>query len=281
MSNILGRLNEKLLGDNDQSQSQTLNNYGSIQDAYQLENGDLSKKLHDQKSSMEEYHQTPGSDVLKSVIFGGLDGIVTTFAIICSSYASNLSAKIITILGFANILAAAISMGHGDYFSEKTENDYIKDQYARENWEMENYPDGEIEEMLEIYQREYQVLATDASLILNGMARYKKLFVDHMMVLELGLLPPDNTVNPLKNGVVTFFSFITFGSIPLLVFISSDNIVYSIIATISTLGILGYTRSYFTKSSKLYNCLITIFNGCFSAGAAYGVSYGLDKLLTN
>ena len=256
------------------------NNYGSIQGAYQLEDGSLSRKMHDNKNNIEEYHKVTGSDVLKSVIFGGLDGIITTFSIICACYASHQATRTIIILGFANILSAAISMGHGDYFSEKTEQDFIQDQYKRETWEMDNYPEGEITEMCVIYKNEYNIPDEDTNIILNTMAKYKKLFVDHMMVLELGLLPPDNSVNPMKNGLATFISFIVFGSIPLIVYIFTTSIVWSIICTVVTLGILGFTRSYFTKTSRFWNCLVTILNGCLSASAAYGISYGLDRLIT-
>ena len=181
--------------------------YGSIQQAYHKKDGEASKKYHQIKDNLEEYHKTPGSDVIKSIIFGGLDGIITIFSIICSGYASNLTDNTIIILGFSNILAAAISMGHGDYFSEKTEQDYIKDQYRREQWEMDNYREGEIIEMKQIYKETYKIPLKDTNLILDTMANHKALFVDHMMVLELGLLPPDLTVNPIKNGIVTFLSF--------------------------------------------------------------------------
>ena len=38
-------------------------------------------------------------------------------------------------------------MGLGDYFSEKSEKDYIKNEWMRETWELENYPEGEKQEM--------------------------------------------------------------------------------------------------------------------------------------
>ena len=46
--------------------------------------------------------------------------------------------------------------------------------------------------------------------------RYKEIFVDMMMVEELGLLPPEHGVNPAMNGAVTFAAFVVFGCVPLL-----------------------------------------------------------------
>ena len=72
------------------------NNYSdiqfNIQDAYDKKDEVTSKHLHEINNyNSEEYHKIYGSELLKSLIFGGLDGIITTFAIITSSHATGLS----------------------------------------------------------------------------------------------------------------------------------------------------------------------------------------------
>merc|ERR1711991_836722 len=54
-----------------------------------------------------------GSDYIKSIIFGGLDGIITTFAIVAAAAGANESWKIVLTFGFANAVADAWSMGIG------------------------------------------------------------------------------------------------------------------------------------------------------------------------
>ena len=49
------------------------------------------------------------------VVFGAIDGIVTTFAIIAGVYGASLSASLILILGFANLFADGFSMGVSNY----------------------------------------------------------------------------------------------------------------------------------------------------------------------
>ena len=41
--------------------------------------------------------------------------------------------------------ADAISMGLGDALSEKAELNYVKREYARETWEMDTNPAGEVQ----------------------------------------------------------------------------------------------------------------------------------------
>ena len=82
-----------------------------------------ASKEHHQQISVEEGHGSSG-DIIKSLVFGGLDGIITTFAIVCAVQGSeNLGSKVVIMMGIANLVADAISMGLGDYLSEKAENE--------------------------------------------------------------------------------------------------------------------------------------------------------------
>lgn len=58
---------------------------------------------------------------IKSIAYGGMDGIITTFAIVAGVAGASLSASIVLILGFANLIADGISMAAGDYLSTKDE----------------------------------------------------------------------------------------------------------------------------------------------------------------
>lgn len=70
----------------------------------------------------------------KSIVFGGLDGIITTFAIVAGASGGSLGVETILILGFSNIFADALSMGVGDALSSKAEAEYIKAERKREQW---------------------------------------------------------------------------------------------------------------------------------------------------
>ena len=71
-----------------------------------------------------EHHSKTG-EFVKSIVLGGLDGIVTTFAVVSGATGGNLSTGVILVLGFSNIFADALSMGVGDALSTKAENEYI------------------------------------------------------------------------------------------------------------------------------------------------------------
>ena len=58
---------------------------------------------------------------LKSIVYGGIDGVVTTFAIIAGVIGANLDLLIVIILGFANLIADGLSMAIGDFLSTRSE----------------------------------------------------------------------------------------------------------------------------------------------------------------
>ena len=72
------------------------------------------------------------------------------------------------------------AVGVGEFLSSKAENEWILSERRRENWEMENYPQGEIREMIDIYQKR-GMSREDATAAINIMAKYKDFFVDVMM----------------------------------------------------------------------------------------------------
>lgn len=60
---------------------------------------------------------------LREFVYGGMDGAVTTFAVVTGAAGANLGVRVILILGFANVFADGFSMAVGSYLSEKSSQD--------------------------------------------------------------------------------------------------------------------------------------------------------------
>merc|ERR1712113_70586 len=152
-------------------------------------------------------------------------------------------------------------MGFGDYLSSKAENDYIMQERKREQWEMENFPEAEKHEMMQLYY-EKGIEHEDAKQLVDIMAKYPSFFVDSMMVQELGLLTPDDGDSPACNGLVTFLSFAIFGSVPLLSYVGNFeasfdiNFMLACILTGITLLALGFAKAYFTRQNRFVSSLL-------------------------
>ena len=121
----------------------------------------------------QEQHAGDDNNYVRSLVLGGLDGIVTTFAVVSAATGGNLSDRVLLLMGFANLVADGMSMGLGDFLSSKAEKDYTVKELDREIWEFENYPKGEIEEMVELYVRR-GLEEGDARTIVTTMAKVRE-----------------------------------------------------------------------------------------------------------
>src|ERR1051325_7504172 len=155
-------------------------------------------------------------EYLGEFVYGGMDGSVTTFAVVAGAAGAGLDSAIVIILGFANLFADGFSMSVGAYLSTKSERDNYEKHKRIEYWEVDNMQEDETEEVREILRRrgfEGELLEKALAVITAD----KDVWVDVMMKDELNMIPPDK--NPLVVGGMTFFSFLTVGFVPLIVYV--------------------------------------------------------------
>jgi VIT1/CCC1 family predicted Fe2+/Mn2+ transporter len=229
-----------------------------------------------------EQHGKAGK-YIKSVVYGGLDGIVTTFAVVAGVNGASLSAGVVLILGFANLVADGLSMAIGDFLSTKSEQEYRKTERAREEWEVEHYPEGEKKELVELYEGK-GIPGSDARQMVETVSRHPKAWVDIMMVEELGILPEEES--PLKNAITTFVSFAVFGFVPLIAtilarfvpFLAANSFPVSAALVGVTLFALGAAKTKVTGRPWLASGLETLVVGGITAAAAWGVGKLLGGL---
>lgn len=68
-----------------------------------------------------EAHNAEIGDYLKSAVFGGLDGIITTYSVVIGVFGAKLQVGVVLALGIANLIADGLSMSLGDFISTKSE----------------------------------------------------------------------------------------------------------------------------------------------------------------
>mmetsp|Transcript_13137 Transcript_13137/g.15910 ORF Transcript_13137/g.15910 Transcript_13137/m.15910 type:complete len:306 (-) Transcript_13137:727-1644(-) len=231
-----------------------------------------------------EDHSGEGGKYVKSLVFGGLDGIITTFAVVAAVAGGDLSRRVAVLMGFANLLADGMSMGFGDYLSSKAELEYAKSETSREKWEMDNYLDGEKKEMIELYM-EKGISEDHATTVIEILAQYPSFFLDLMVTQELGIMPPDDADNPAMNGVVTAFAFFIFGLIPLLSYVILPNLddqtcfIVACVLTALTMATLGAVKATFTRQNKLKSGALMLVNGGAAASAAYLAGWAISLIV--
>src|SRR5688500_13606276 len=123
---------------------------------------------------------------LPEVVYGSMDGVVTTFAVVAGSAGADLSINIVLILGLSNLFADGLSMSIGSYLSKKSEQDNYNKHLRIEEWEIENMPDDEREEIIDIYKAK-GFEGHELEMVVNRITSNKQVWIDTMMKDELGL----------------------------------------------------------------------------------------------
>ncbi|MCB9358419.1 VIT1/CCC1 transporter family protein [Candidatus Woesearchaeota archaeon] len=243
---------------------------------------DLSATITAHNANTPEAHIQQGQ-YIKSAVYGGLDGIITTFAVVAGVAGASLSSIVVIILGFANLIADGLSMAIGDFLSSKAESEYHAAERKRETWEVENYPAGEKKEMEEIYLKQ-GIERKDARKIVSILSKYKEAWIDEMMLKELGIV--EETESPLKNALITFFSFQIFGFIPLIFYvlkiffpIQVDSFLVASVLTGMTLFVLGAIKTKVTERNWFKSGFEMLVVGGIAAAAAYGIGYLLQMIV--
>lgn len=153
-------------------------------------------------------------------------------------------------------------------------------------WELENFPEGEIQEMVDLYTQK-GMSEEDARVVIERMAKYPDFFVNIMMVEELELQVPDPDDNPIWDGMVTFASFVAFGTVPLLGYVAFSSLQLTVEAlfavacalTACTLFGLGMVKSQFTKMTWYRSGLEVLVLGSGTAMVAYFIGWFVETLL--
>lgn len=207
---------------------------------------------------------------LRDAIFGGIDGTVTTFAIVAGVQGAGLPAGIVVALGLANVLADGFSMAAGNYAGTKAVADDRRRLLKVEERHIKENRQGELDELTQILARKglHGQVLEDATVMIS---EYKEQWIALMMSEEYGLPPVD--ARPIRAALVIFAAFVVAGMFPLLPYLIglSDAFSWSIgIAALTFFGI-GTIKSRWSLAHWFYSGMETLLIGGTAATLAFAV----------
>ncbi len=230
----------------------------------------MTEHGHSHEEVVERIGSPPGRGVLRDVVYGSIDGSVTTFAIVAGVAGAGLSSFVIIALGLANVLADGFSMAAGNYSGTKAERENLERIRAIETRHIAENPEGERREVKEILARK----GLSGAVLEQATAEITS---DHdswiALMLEgeygLGGLDP----HPLHAAVATFLSFLVAGLIPLAPFVLGFENAFTLSAwaTGAVFFAIGTLKSRWSLKSWWRSGIETLSIGGTAALIAYGV----------
>lgn len=207
---------------------------------------------------------------LRDAIFGGIDGTVTTFAIVAGVQGAGLPSGIVVALGLANVLADGFSMAAGNYAGTKAVADDRRRLWKVEERHVHENPQGERDELEQILARkglQRRVLQEATAMI----SQDKKQWISLMMAEEYGLPPIDE--RPIRAAIVIFGAFVLAGMFPLLPYLIglADAFSWSIGISGMTFFAIGTIKSRWSLAPWWRSGLETLLIGGMAAALAFVV----------
>lgn len=211
-------------------------------------------------------------------VYGAIDGTVTTFAVVASSYGANLGARVVLILGFANLIGDGFSMGASAYASGLSE----RQQRVRA---VKHYRDHKLatdksvrESLTRHFIHDYGFEGEMLDKAVSAAMAKEETVVKHLIRDRLGF--DTGTVSrtaALKDAFATFIAFLSAGIIPLIPYliglasnVNARAVFYSsLLMTVFSFAIVGLMKGRVTGLSKWRGSLETLLLGCAAAIIAY------------
>ncbi len=238
---------------------------------------------HTPQAVKDRLSTQPAQNFVRDFVYGAIDGCVTTFAVVAGSVGAELPSVVVVILGFCNLSADGFSMAVGNFLGTKSDLELMRRARRIEERHIDAIPDGETREVREIFRQkgfEGELLDQVTQVIISD----RKLWIETMLREEWGLsgvLP-----SPVKAALVTFFSFVFVGLLPLLPFIlpmgpgTTQQTLFtaSAVLTAATFFGIGAMKSHLVAERWWRSGLETLLMGGGAALVAYFVGVLLRPL---
>jgi len=220
---------------------------------------------------------------LTEFVYGGIDGSVTTFAVVAGAVGAHMDNSIIIILGLANLIADGFSMSVGSYLSAKSQQQQYDKHKQREYWEIEHVRDSEIAEIREIFQNKgFKGELLDQ--VVDKITDNNDIWVDMMMKHELRMIPQNKSA--IAIGTATFLSFNLLGFIPLAIYIfdffktlNTNLFFITCLLTCFAFICVGFLKSYVTQTSWFKSISETLLLGTTAAFLAFLAGTLLERMI--
>jgi vacuolar iron transporter family protein len=217
------------------------------------------------------------SGALRAAVFGINDGLLTNAALIMGFAGASQSRSLIVLAGISGLLAGAFSMGSGEFISMRVQRDMLQRLLHLEAHELESDPEGERQELAEIYRRK-GFSAELADRVSTEVMKDPAVALDTHAREELGIDPDEGLGNPWGAALSSFAMFALGALIPLFPFFFAGGTgakITALVLTATALLAVGALTALLTGKSPVRSALRILAIGV----AATAVTYAIGRLL--
>jgi VIT1/CCC1 family predicted Fe2+/Mn2+ transporter len=228
-----------------------------------------------------EQHFTKGL-VVRDTVIGLADGLTVPFALAAGLTGAVDSSTLVVTAGLAEIAAGSIAMGLGGYLAGKSDVEHYANEREREQLEIEQKPEVEAMEVMELLQS-HGLTPEESAPLVEALRKRPEAWRDFMLRFELGLEKPDPR-RAVRSGAVIAAAYVAGGLIPLgpymLLSSAQGALPWSIAVTGTALAVFGWIKGRFTGARPVRSALQTVLIGGVAATAAFVIARAISSGLT-
>lgn len=225
---------------------------------------------HTHDAIRERLSAGPHHSYLRDWVYGGIDGTVTTFALVSGVVGAHLAPRVILILGGASLIADGFAMAAANFLATRAEHDEFTYAEAVERRHIETFPEGERAEVREILRGSgIEGVLLDQAVVAVTADRDR--WVRMMLRDEYGL--PAAVRSPWRAAGSTFSAFQICGVVPLVPFVAGMANAFWVASILTSLMFLliGALKSRWSTQRWWYSGLATLLVGGGAAAVAYAI----------
>lgn len=262
--------------------------------AFATQDSNLSRIAHEESSASArllsaEGHTHPPGTKERSFIKGAHRGLVISFLSICVCLGSGISGSSTFLISLALLIGLSCSEAWEKYIHNHYKLKFKLREKNRESWELDNYPEGECKEMIELYV-DAGFSLEDAQQIIWRMSKNPSFFVDHMLVQELGIMPPKEGFDPLQETFALGLGSFLEGLLPILpfglIFVDGIDDYEDYLAIISlviyctcSFKLGAITGSFYEwRPSWIWNGMFSLIKNALVASIALGFGFAIRSI---
>lgn len=238
-----------------------------------LKTGGAPLSATDVIASRERWHRSGRSGILRAVIFGVSDGLVSNLALVMGvAGAAGDQGRFVLLAGIAGLLAGAFSMAAGEYISMQSQRELFERQIALERAELEAMPEEEQAELASLY-RAKGFTGSEADAIAARIFENPERALDTLVREELGL-DPDELGSPLGAAGSSFLAFGFGAAVPVLPYAFASgpgSFVAALAFSLAALFAVGSGVSLLTGRGFLFSGFRQVVIGAVAAAVTFAV----------
>ena len=229
-----------------------------------------AKYTEKKRGQLDGQNSSARQNWLRAAVLGADDGIVSVAALVVGVAGANSSSGSVFMVGIAGLVAGALSMSVGEYVSVSIQKDSEKALLDQERFELENFPEQELEELVVIYEKKGLKRGT-AEIVARELTE-KDAFAAHADA-ELGINPNELT-NPGHAALASAVSFAVGALIPLLAITLPPvgiRIPIAFASVLLALFLTGIFSAHISGASRSRAAIRVVVGGTLAMVITYGV----------